>query len=266
MTYTALVLASRRKGEVNPVAEMYGVSHKCIAPVDGVPMVERVVKALEGARHVDEIVISIDEPDVLKGIAVIDEGVAAGRIRCAPAGENLFLSVKAGLADAKWPAIITTADNVLHTSEIVDYFCEGFDKEGSDVAVAMTDIETVWAKYPQGQRRPHVFRDGAYSNCNLYGLRSPDALIAAKSFQSGGQFRKKRLRVLKEFGVLNFLRYWYGRFSFEDLFRRVSERFKVTVRPVILPFAEAPIDVDNERTEKVAREILVQRREAGETA
>ena len=44
-TWTALVLAAGR-GPNDPMAKAYGVSHKCALPVNGVPMLRRVVNAL----------------------------------------------------------------------------------------------------------------------------------------------------------------------------------------------------------------------------
>ena len=43
--FTALVLAADR-GAGDPVSRTAGVAHKCLAPVAGKPMVERVVAAL----------------------------------------------------------------------------------------------------------------------------------------------------------------------------------------------------------------------------
>jgi molybdopterin-guanine dinucleotide biosynthesis protein A len=39
-----LVLAGRRSSTLDPMAEARGVSHKCVVPVGGVPMIERVYR------------------------------------------------------------------------------------------------------------------------------------------------------------------------------------------------------------------------------
>ncbi|MEM7023018.1 MAG: NTP transferase domain-containing protein [Pseudomonadota bacterium] len=260
--HKALVMAARRKGIEDPLAVKGGVTHKCLIDMDGVPMIERVIASLIYADTIGEIVISIDEPEVLSHIPLIAEGIRAGKIRTVPSGENLWLSVKGALTDDMYPVVVCTADNALQTAEMVDYFIAEVDKDGCDVGVAMTNAETIWAKYPEGQRRPHKFADGKWSNCNLFALKSPAAMHAAKAFEGGGQFGKSKKRVLQAFGWFNLLLYVSKLMTLKGTFRRVSKRFGLTVTPIELPWAEAPIDVDNERTERIAREILVARREA----
>ena len=47
--------------------------------------------------------------------------------------------------------------------------------------------------------------------------------------------------------------------TLNDLAERLSRRFGIRVTFITMPFPEAPIDVDNERTLKVARTIMGQR-------
>lgn len=263
MTWTALVMAAKRKGVIDPLAEKAGATHKCLIDMDGRPMIERVIESLADAKGMGEIVISIDEPEVLTDIPLIAEGMAAGRIRTAPSGENLFISVKKALTDrAQFPCVVCTADNALQTAEMVEHFMAEFEREGCDIGVAVTAAETIWAKYPEGQRRPHRFADGKWSNCNLFALKSLETLGAAKAFEGGGQFGKSKKRVLQAFGWFNLLLYVSKMMTLKGTFRRISKRFGVRITPIEMPWAEAPIDVDNERTERIAREILAARRAA----
>ncbi|MEL7463705.1 MAG: nucleotidyltransferase family protein [Pseudomonadota bacterium] len=259
--HTALVLASRRKGAVDPLAAEEGLTHKCLIDMDGVPMIERVIASLRDAKSVGDIMISIDDPSVLDHVAAVREGVEAGVIRFAPARENLWLSVKDALADeAVYPALICTADNALQTAEMVDHFTAECARDGCEIGVAVTAAETIWSKYPEGQRRPHRFRDGKWSNCNLFALRSPAGIGAARAFEGGGQFGKSKKRVLKAFGFVNLLLYMTKLYTLNGTFARVSKRFGISIKPIEMPWPEAPIDVDNERTQRIAREILVARR------
>ncbi|MEL6792121.1 MAG: nucleotidyltransferase family protein [Pseudomonadota bacterium] len=261
MTHTALILASRRQGVVDPLAAEAGVSHKCLIDMDGAPMIERVIVSLRDAKSVGDIVISIDDPAVLDRVTAVREGVEAGVIRFAPARENLWLSVRDALSGAvEFPALICTADNALQTAEMVDHFTAACAADGCEIGVAVTAAETIWSKYPEGQRRPHRFRDGMWSNCNLFALRSPAAIGAARAFEGGGQFGKSKKRVLKAFGLLNLILYMTKLYTLRGTFARVSKRFGISIKPIEMPWPEAPIDVDNERTQRIAREILVARR------
>jgi GTP:adenosylcobinamide-phosphate guanylyltransferase len=261
VSVSALVLAARRPGIEDPLAVKGGVSHKCLIEMDGVPMITLVLRSLAGSEHVRDIFISIDDPDALDGVSAIYDGSLGKPVTILKSEENLFESVKKALSTTeRLPVIICTADNALQTSEMVDHFCSHFEQEDCDAAVALTPAEVIWAKYPDGQRRPYTFKDGKYSNCNLFGLRTPQSIAAAEAFRGGGQFGKSKRRIFKAFGLVNLLMYHYTLVSLSDVFHRLSKRFRVRVVPIIMPFAEAPIDVDNERTERIARQVLAERR------
>jgi len=261
MTYTALVLAAQRPGTIDPLAEKGGVSHKCLIDMDGTPMIERVLDSLTGSKHIGQILISIDDPEALMGLDSVRGAVEASRISMVQSGHNLYSSVIKALENkAEFPVIICTADNALQTAEMIDHFCDEFSKTDADAGVSVTPAELIWSKYPDGQRRPYHLKDGKFSNCNLYGIRSRDCLIAAKPFEGGGQFAKSAKRIIQAFGLTNLILYKYGRLTLPGVFSRISKRLGIVIKPVIMPFAEAPIDVDNERTERIALRILEARR------
>lgn len=260
MKYTALVLAARRPGENNPLAEAEGVSHKCLIDIGGESMIARVADCLARSPRIGHIMVSIDDPSVLDDIPVVERLRAEGRLSIVFSAENFFASVAGALGPGViWPALITTADNALMTPEMIGHFIREYEAEGGDVAVAVTSAETIWAKYPDGQRRPHRFADGKYSNCNIFALKDAAALHAAKAFEGGGQFGKSKLRVLQAFGFLNLLIYISQLYPLAAVFQRISRRFGLKVIPVELPFAEAPIDVDHERSARLARQIIAAR-------
>ncbi|WP_298911669.1 nucleotidyltransferase family protein [uncultured Algimonas sp.] len=261
MSVSALVLAARRPGVTDPLAEKAGVSHKCLIEMDGVPMIELVLQSLAGSDRVRDIFVSIDDPSALDGVSAIHDGRLGKPVKIIQSAENLFESVRDALSgENRYPIIICTADNALQTAEMVDHFCAGFESADCDAAVALTPAEVIWAKYPDGQRRPYTFKDGKYSNCNLFGLRTPRSISAAQAFRGGGQFGKSKARIFKAFGLVNLLLYNFTLVSLSGVFDRLSRRFRVKVVPIIMPFAEAPIDVDNERTERIARRVLAERR------
>lgn len=219
-------------------------------------MLERVFASLTGSAHVGEILISIDDPEAARSVPAIRDALDDGAARLTESGGDLFRSVAQALDGAAFPALVCTADNALQTTEMVDHFVEGFAARDAEVGVGVTNAEVIWAKYPDGQRRPHRFRDGLFSNCNLFALRSKAGVAAAKAFEGGGQFGKSKRRVLQAFGLLNLLLYKSAWLTLDGVFRRISRKFGVVVEAIDMPFAEAPIDVDNARTERIAREIL----------
>ena len=266
--YTVLIMAANRHGINNRVAKMAGTSHKCVVPVAGVAMIERVIRTVEEWGRARRILVSIENPSVLDTVPYVTEAREAGRVVVTQSGETLTASVfeaARDLADSDYPLLITTGDNVLHTAEILGAFASAAEASEGDVILGLTPRTVVEQSYPEDA--PNVgylkFAEGEYSNCNFYILKNAAVLPIAQTMQQGGQFRHYPLRILKVFGIVGMIKYQLGRARIEDIRKRVQRAFKVKLDPVILPFAEAPIDVDTVVTHGLAERIL-RAREAGE--
>ena len=145
MTMSALILAASRKGAEDAVAKLQDKSHKCLVEVDGTVMLERVVNAIKASQYIDRIFVSIESEDILKEAPNLAAMLADGTILFIPSKDNLFLSIKEGVSaiDNPFPLLISTGDNALHTTEMVDYFCENLIKGDSDSSVGMTPAQTI---------------------------------------------------------------------------------------------------------------------------
>ena len=260
---TALVLAASRQGVDDPVAKLQNKSHKCMVTIDGIAMIERVVQTLIDSDCFARILISIESEQVLENLPAAKRWLREGTIEIVPSCGNLADSVVslARMVDQPIPMVITTADNVLHTPELIRHFVAAFARSTGDAAVATTSQSTVLAEYPDGEFGFFQFKDGGYSFCNLFGIGSTDALEAATIFRTGGQFRKHPWRVLKVFGLLPLVLLKWRLITLDNFSRRITRKLGVTVDIVRLPFAFAPIDVDNPKTYEFSQRTLKERRE-----
>lgn len=256
---TAVVLAGRRDGARDPLALAAGVTHKCLVPVSGQPMLLHVIDALAANPRIGEIRVVIEQPELLRDLAPLRGLIAGGRLKGIGAEPNLVDSVLASAEGAAFPLLITTADNVLLSPDAVDEMIDGCAAAQADAAVAFTRRAFVLAAHPEGQRKFYSFADDSYSNCNTYWLRDRAALKAAETFRSGGQFVKHPLRIVGAFGLINLIRFRYGIGTLEQAFGRFSRRFKLRISPVILSDGAVAIDVDNARTRDVAEQVLAGR-------
>lgn len=259
MTFTALVMAASRRGATDPVAQATGVAQKSLAPVAGVAMISHVLRALRGSAAVGRIFVSIERAALLDGVPD-SEGVIVVP-SAATLADSVFAAVRAMPADP-WPLLITTSDNALHTPTLLDEFARASLASGADVTVAMTPATVTLAKYPQGIRAFHHFKDGDASGCNLYALMNGRALIAARAFAGGGQFGKKPWRVLRAFGPGLFIRHILRRLTMDEAIAGAGKAFGLEIRAVRLDIAEAPIDIDNTADLALAEEVLRARESA----
>ena len=85
------------------------------------------------------------------------------------------------------------------------------------------------------------FSDGEFCGCNLFAFLTPEGRRAANFWRKIEQERKKPLLVIGLLGWLAVIRYRLGLLPLEEALAKLSKR----MRAVILPYANAAIDVDS---------------------
>lgn len=255
-----IVLAAQRRGTANPLAERFGVSHKCLIPLQGRPLITHVLETLRLHPRVASIAISV-EPEAFAAIGDVLKRLPKGvPIECVRAADNLADSVIAAAKGHDGPVVVTTADHALLDAGSIDAVAQALNSHAA--AIAMAPQEAVLSAHSEGQRRFYQFRDGGYSNCNLYGLAGSEALKAAEVFRGGGQFAKSAARIISAFGIVNLLLLRLRLVSFREGTARISRRLGLSIAPVALGDGSQAIDVDNDRTYRVVEELLEARTSA----
>ncbi len=252
-------MAGKRSGTLDPLAAKAGVSQKAVVPVHGVPMIERVVRQVAACEHVGAIRIVAHEPDEIAALPSVAALIEEGRLSFAEGQYNIVDSVFSGADGAQFPLLITTADNCLVTPEGYSEFIEKCFAHQAEGAAGLARKEQVQIADPIGQKRFYTFKDGEFSNCNMYWLGSKQALSAAEIMREGGQFVKFPSRIIKAFGLMNLIRFRLGTGSKEKLFAQISKKFGFKLVPIELSDGHYAIDVDNQRTFEVTEKILKKR-------
>jgi len=256
--FRVVILAAQRKGATDPLAQRFGVSHKCVAPLHGYPLIGHVLRTVAGYPSVETVMVSIEaEAFDLVRPAFPAASPSAAPIACVAAADNIADSVIAAAEGHDGPILITTADNALLTRASLDAMLKALQRH--DAAIGMAGREAVLSAHPDGQRRFYKFRDGEFSNCNLYGLANSKALRAAEIFRGGGQFAKKASRIVEAFGLINLALLRLRLLSLPGGLRRISRRIGLDIAPVVLLDGSQAIDVDNDRTYGVVSELLARR-------
>jgi GTP:adenosylcobinamide-phosphate guanylyltransferase len=258
--FTAIVLAAQRGGRLDPLADRFGVSHKCLVPIAGKPLVEHVLRALAEVPGLSRIHISV-EKDAVAAVGRVPgaKGEFGVPVEFVPAAPSLADSVYAAALGIEEPILVTTADNVLMSPGVTAEMVRRMHA-GADCVIAVATREAVLAAHPEGQRRFYRLRGGSYSNCNQYGLSGPRALKMAETFRSGGQFAKNPKRLAETFGLFNLLLVRFGLISLERAMKRVSRHFGVRAEALVVTDGTQAIDVDNSRTYDIAAALLERRR------
>ncbi len=258
--FTALVLAGRR-GPADALAEATGESHRALLEVGGVPMLVRVVRALQHARCVDGIWVSIDEPRALEASRELAEWIEAGEITPHRSLDSPSRSVSDALdrIGPEAPVLVTTADHALLTPEMLDWFAEEAARSGADLVVGAVAASRFRAAFPSARRTFIPLRGDAYSGANLFAFRTPRARRAAAFWVRAERFRKRPWRLVGAFGPVTLLLFGLRRLDLDAALERVSRTIGARVRAALLPFPEAAIDVDRPSDLELASKLLAAR-------
>jgi CTP:molybdopterin cytidylyltransferase MocA len=244
--FTAIILAADRNAH-DPLLEASGACCKAMVEIDGVPMLELVVSALQDSAYVEHIVISGPQEQQLSGSVVLTEALAQGTISwTAPQDSPSTSAYQAMRAlPANTLVLVTTADHPLLRADIVDDFARRSLESGADVGVGLTDYASIHARYPSAKKTVTRFRDGGYCGCNLFTFMTPASHRVAAAWRRVEQQRKNPLRIISQLGWWSVLRYLLGWMTLNQALGKLSQRLHVRIAPVHLPYPEAAIDVDS---------------------
>lgn len=256
--FTVIVLAGQRPGK-DPMSEHFGEPRKALIGVGGRPMLAWVGAALAAQRDIERIVILAQDSDALLDHPdtrwLRDDPRVMTRDGGASIVEAISDTLKA-MPDA-YPFLLTTADNVLLDEAMLQRFTA--EAAGADVAAALVERRTLETAYPGNRRTWLPFRGGAYSGANLFWLGSPAALDALAVWRRIEQQRKKARAVLGAFGIGLALLIAARLVTLDQAMVRAGRKIGVKARAVVLPFAEACIDVDKPSDHAMVEEILRKR-------
>jgi len=254
--FTAIVLAADRHDN-DPLLEASGVCCKALLKIDGTPMLQRVISALQSSEQVETILLAGPAREHLANSEYLAHAIETQQVGWrAPADSpsNSAWQAMQCLAD-ETPVLVTTADNPLLSAEIINCFLAGAVQSGADLAVGIVSFPSVQAKFPKAKKTVTRFRDGDFCGCNLFAFLTPEARRVAAVWRKVEQQRKNPLRIISQLGWWSVLNYLLGRLTLDQALTRLSRRLAVDIRPVHLPFPEASIDVDSIADQELVEEI-----------
>jgi GTP:adenosylcobinamide-phosphate guanylyltransferase len=245
---TAFVLAGTRAGG-DPLAVYAGVSHKALIEIGGRTMLERVVAALAAAPVVARVVVAIERPELFSALESVGKPVSAVAAAAGPSA-----SVATGLQECGAPLLVTTADHALLMPEWIAEFVAS--APAGDVVVALARREAVSAAAPHTKRTYLHFADGDYSGCNLFLLRTAEAMKVIQLWQEIESYRKRPLRMLRRLGWSYALRYRLGWLTLDRALQRLGALAGARVAFCTLRDGRAAIDVDKPADLELVRSML----------
>ena len=256
-----LLLAGDRSG-ADEVARVAGVSSKALAPLAGIPMIVRVIDALQATGRIDSFVLCGPGPDAVDACPPLRDFIDLDNVAWIPAANSLGNSVQAGLAriDPAALVLITTADHALLDAGILDYFLDRVIDSRAGVNVGLVEYGLIETACPGTRRTVLKFSDGGYCGCNLYALSGDRARDIISLWQRIQTQRKQPWRMaLSLFGIGALAKYACGRLSIRQTQQAILKSTGIAVDFIDLPFPHAGIDVDTPEDKKLVEQILTNR-------
>lgn len=246
------------------MAEARGVSHKALAPIAGVPMLERVLDALQASQAIGHIALcgpwdSPHPPQVDALVQRLQQARPGLGFSYLVAQASPARSAAACLKHLALPILLTTADHALLTPAIIDAFCATASQSQLDLAVGLVPHQRVARAFPGSRRTKLRFVEGTFCGANLFALRHANATEVISFWRQLEDARKQPFTMARRLGWSTLVGYALGRLSLSRLLRRLSVRFALRLGVVVLNDAEAAVDVDSLDDLTLVEQCLAQR-------
>ena len=244
--FVALVLAADSTTS-DPVANQSGMACKAFAPICGIPMIIRVLDALEASGMIRSIILCGPPESTLPGCPELEKRIGSEYVTWLPNLDSPSRSANRGLEliDKDIPVLLTTADHALLTPEIVQYFLHESSKADSDATVGLVKHEDVIAAFPGTKRTVIRLRDGGFCGCNLYTFLNYHGRDLVSFWRRAEELRKHPWRLVGEIlGPMAILLYLLRISTLNQALNAVSAKAGVRSQAVIIPYAQAGVDVD----------------------
>lgn len=240
---TVLVLAGQRAGVVDPLCAAFGTDYKVETPILKKPMFEWVENAL--------VQSALARPYLVSGYPNAGEGWVVKSSGDGPADSALL-----ALSNATFPCLITTGDHPLLTKEMIEVFVERAQQTEADFCVGLASEQVIQGAYPDTKRTYLRFSDIAVSGCNLFYVANKKGLKALEFWREAQHLRKQPIKLARKIGLSLGVRFAAGRLSIGDAFSEASNKIGIQAAPLMIPIAEAAIDVDKVIDSELVETIL----------
>ncbi|ALL13234.1 nucleotidyltransferase family protein [Caulobacter henricii] len=245
--FQALVLAGSRGG-TDPVAAYAGVSHKGLIVLGGETLLTRVIRALDQAGATR---IGVSTSD----IAVVEALADLAKSSPLPAAGGPSQSVHDAASLMGTPLLVTTVDHALLQAEWITEFLAKAPAD-ADIAVLMAPEAVVRAAAPETKRTYWRFRDGGYSGCNLFLLKTETALNAVAFWRKAEALRKQPWKIAALLGPVMLVRYLLGLMTIDETLERLGRAAGVKAAIVRSSYGLAAVDVDKPSDLDLVRTII----------
>lgn len=243
--FAAIVLAADRTGK-DPVTQFTGAACKAFAEVGGIPMIIRVLDALQACQQITSIILCGPPETLHNHCPELQRRIDSGQVTWIPNLDSPSRSANSALQQipADTSVLITTADHALLTPAIVQQFLQRSSVIAGDATVGIVKQERIAAVSPDAKRTVIRLHDGGFCGCNLFTV-TPRGRALVNFWRQAEDLRKKPWKLIaRVLGFRTVIAYLLGTLTLQQGLAAVSEKSGVAIRAIELDDPCAGIDVD----------------------
>lgn len=233
----AIVLAG---GQASPeIQQRFGVAHRALLRVEGVCLLDRVVRALRDSGAISAIVIVGNVPPV-EGCQMLPDG--------GDFVENVLRPVEE--LPAEQFVLYATADVPFLSPQAVQDFIQRSRLSGAEMCYPIIPMERCRQEYPHLPRTALRLREGTFTGGNLLWIKAGTLRRQAELLRRAFSARKSVWAMASILGAPIIARVVLAKFlspswlSIAHVRRRVEQLMQASAREIITDYAEIGVDID----------------------
>jgi GTP:adenosylcobinamide-phosphate guanylyltransferase len=256
-TVDAFIVAGGRPKPDHPLYLESQGGPKALIDINGKPMIQWVIDALDEAETVGRIVVV--------GLDAQSGLTAKKPLSYLPDHGGFFQNNAAGIRglsaldrEAEY-GLAVCGDIPAIRGKMVDWLVRETVPGKLDVFYVICSRETVETTFPDSRRTFLPFRDGRYCGGSIHVLAMNKDIPVPKIWERLGEARKNPARMTAVIGPRIIFGLLFRRLTVEGVMKVFSRRFRITGRAVFTPFAELAMDIDKPHHLKILRRHLRER-------
>lgn len=252
-----VVLAGQNKDVSDPLTERFGQSHRSLIPLAGQPMIAHVLRTASLHPRVESLAVCIEREAFGPVWDELTRLPGRGTVALVEARPSLADSVRDAVKGWEGPVLVTTADHALLSAEAIDAVAAALTR--SDAVIALSPRDSVEAAHRSAPRRFLSLKDGDFAPCDIYGLAGPVAIGAVEVFRGNGELDRSGARIRRAAGLLGLLMMRCRMLTLSKAIEFASRRLGLRLGVVVLEDGGQAIDVDDDRSYAIVRDLLESR-------
>jgi len=249
----AMVVAGGTPGPEDPLYPLTQGRPKALLELEGRPMLQWVVDALEASARVEHVVVIGPGPELglrfgSKTVSLPDQG---GMIA------NVLLGLKTvrQMSPGATHALLASGDIPAITPEMVDWRVATVEAAGADIDYAVVERQTMDRVFPGSRRSFTWLKEAEVCGGDLNGV-SVSAACDEPLWNALVASRKNAFKQAALIGYDVLLLALLRRLTLRDAERRVSRNLGLKAHVTLSPYAEVGMDVDKPHQLEMVRQYL----------